>query len=151
MQSSANTVDEYIAQVPAERISVMKKLRRTILENIPNGFEECMSYGIIGYVVPHSIFPEGYHCNPKLPLPFLNIASQKNFVALYHGGLYASPELMSWFVNEYPKYCKRKLDMGKSCVRFKKLEELPYSLIGELVGKMSVAEWIKLYFTQRNR
>jgi len=104
-----------------------------------------MSYGMIGYVVPHSIYPEGYHCDTKLPLPFLSIASQKNFVAVYHMGIYADPELLNWFVGEYPKYCKRKLDMGKSCIRFKKLEEFPYQLIGELCAKMSAERWIEIY------
>ena len=100
---------------------------------------------MIGYVVPHSIYPKGYHCDPKLPLPFMNIASQKNFIAFYHMGIYGNPELMNWFVNEFPNYSKAKLDMGKSCVRFKKMNEIPFELIGELVKKMTVADWVNQY------
>jgi hypothetical protein len=100
---------------------------------------------MIGDVVPHSIYSNGYHCNPKFPLPFINIASQKNFVALYHMGIYADQTLYDWFVTEYPKHAKYKLDMGKSCIRFKKMDDIPYALIGELVEKMSVKAWIELY------
>ncbi len=145
MQSQATTVDQYLKELPEERKPVMSKLRQTILDNIPQGFEEQMSYGMMGYVIPHAIFPAGYHCKPELPLPFINVASQKNFIALYHMGIYANPDLMNWFVKEYPKHCKRKLDMGKSCIRFKKMEEIPYELIAELVKKMSVKEWIDIY------
>lgn len=145
MTSKAETVKEYIDQLPEDRKPVIKKIRSIIKKNLPKGFKEVMSYGMIGYVVPHSIYPDGYHCTPKLPLPFLNVASQKNFVAIYHSGVYADPKLMKWFVTEYPKHNKRKLDMGKSCVRFKKMDEIPYDLIGELVTKMTVDDWIKLY------
>lgn len=145
MQIKANNPEEYIAQLPEERILYFNKLRKIILENIPKGFEEQMSYGMIGYVVPKSTYPAGYHCNPTLPLPFVNIASQKNFIALYHMGIYANPALLDWFVSEYPKHCKRKLDMGKSCIRFKKAEEIPFELIATLMQKMSVQEWIDLY------
>ncbi len=145
MTIEANSPDEYISLVPEDRKSAMTKLRNAILENLPEGFQECMNYGMIGYVVPHSIFPSGYHCDPKLPLPFMNIASQKNFIAVYHMGMYAKPELLKWFTEEYPKHCKRKLDMGKSCIRFKKPEEIPFELIGELASKMSVEDWINLY------
>jgi len=145
MHIKATNPEEYIAQIPEERIPYFKKLRKTILDNIPTGFNEQMSYGMIGYVVPKSIYPAGYHCDTKLPLPFVNIASQKNFIALYHSGIYANPELLEWFVNEYPKHCKRKLDMGKSCIRFKKAEEIPFDLIAELMQKMTVKDWINLY------
>ena len=145
MQSQATTVDQYLNEIPGERKPFMNKLRQTIFDNIPQGFEEQMSYGMMGYVVPHALFPAGYHCKPELPLPFINVASQKNFIALYHMGIYANPDLMNWFVEEYPKHCKRKLDMGKSCIRFKKMEEIPYELIAELVKKMSVKEWIDIY------
>ena len=145
MQSKAISPEQYINELPKDRKEVIKKLRKTILEKIPSGFEEQMSYGMLGYVVPHSIYPDGYHCSPELPLPFMNVASQKNFVALYHLGIYANKELHDWFVGEYPKYVKTKLDMGKSCVRFKKLETIPYELIGELCTMMSVDEWITLY------
>lgn len=145
MQIKANNPGEYITQIPEDRVPYFKKLRQTILDNIPEGFEEQMSYGMIGYVVPKSTYPAGYHCTPELPLPFANIASQKNFIALYHSGIYASSELLDWFVAEYPKHCKRKLDMGKSCIRFKKAEEIPFDLIAELMQKMTVKQWINLY------
>ena len=145
MNYKADSPEAYIAQLPAERQEVISKLRKTILDHLPTGFEEQMSYGMLGYVVPHSLYPDGYHCNPKLPLPFINLASQKNFVALYHSGIYANPELYDWFVTEYPKHCKRKLDMGKSCIRFKSMTDIPYELIAELSTKMSVDDWIALY------
>ena len=145
MNIPANNPEEYISKIPEERIPYFKKLRQTILDNIPKGFEETMSYGMIGYVVPKSTYPAGYHCDTSLPLPFASIASQKNFIALYHMGIYANSEILDWFVAEYPKYCKRKLDMGKSCIRFKKLEEIPFDLIAELMQKMSMQEWIDLY------
>jgi hypothetical protein len=145
MQIPAKNPKEYISKVPEDRLTYFKKLRQTILNNIPKGFEEQMNYGMIGYVVPKKIFPAGYHCDTNLPLPFVNIASQKNFIALYHSGIYADPELHDWFVKEYPKYCKTKLDMGKSCIRFKKIEQIPYELIAQLVKKMSCKEWVKLY------
>jgi hypothetical protein len=145
MQSKAKTVDEYISELPQERKEAISKLRKVIVENLPEGFKEEMSYGMIGYVVPHSIYPKGYHCTPKLPLPFLNIASQKNFIALYHMCLYGDKTLLKWFADEYPKYSKAKLDMGKSCVRFKKPENIPYKLVGELAAKVTVNEWIAFY------
>lgn len=148
MQSSAKTIEEYLSSLPEERKLPFLKLRETILNNIPKGFTEEVSYGMLGYLVPHSIYPEGYHCNPKLPLPFINIASQKNFIALYHMGIYAKPDLLDWFVTEYPKHTKQKLDIGKSCIRFKKMDEIPFDLIAELVQKISVAEWISCYETQ---
>ena len=145
MESTDKTIEEYLNDIPKERQEAFTKLRETILENIPNGFEEQMSYSMIGYIVPHSIYPNGYHCNPNLPLPFLTIASQKNFIALYHMGIYTKPELLNWFVAEYPKYSTQKLDMGKSCIRFKKIDQIPFDLIAELVQKMSVNEWIACY------
>jgi uncharacterized protein YdhG (YjbR/CyaY superfamily) len=137
--------EEYIAQIPEERIPYFNKLRKTILENIPKGFQEEMSYGMIGYVVPKTIYPNGYHCNTDLPLPFVNIASQKNFIAFYHMGIYADNTIYDWFVAEFPKHCKRKLDMGKSCIRFKNAAEIPFDLIAELMQKITVAEWITIY------
>jgi uncharacterized protein YdhG (YjbR/CyaY superfamily) len=145
MQYKAETPEDYISQLPEVRKGPITKLRNTILKNIPKGFEETISYGMIGYVVPFSIYPDGYHCDPKLPLPFMNIASQKNFIAIYNMGIYAKKEIYDWFVSEYPKQCKRKLDMGKSCIRFKYIEEIPYELIGELASKISVSEWINYY------
>jgi len=145
MQIPAKNPEEYISKVPEDRIVYFEKLRQVILDNIPKGFKEQMSYGMIGYIVPKEIYPGGYHCDTSLPLPFVNIASQKNFIAVYHMGIYANPELLDWFVKEYPKHCKRKLDMGKSCVRFKKAEEIPFELIAELMQKMTVKNWIELY------
>ena len=145
MQIEAKNPEEYISKIPKERISYFNKLRETILNNIPKGFEEQMIYGMIGYVVPKSMYPNGYHCNTDLPLPFVNIASQKNFIALYHSGIYANKDIYDWFVAEYPKHCKRKLDMGKSCIRFKKAEEIPFELIATLMQKITPKEWIALY------
>ncbi len=139
------TVTDYIAQVPEDRIEGINTLRETILKNLPIGFEECMSYGMVGYVVPHSIYPSGYHCDPKLPLPFMAFANQKNFISFYHMGIYADTSLMDWFTTEFGKRSKAKLDMGKSCIRFKKVEGIPFDLIGELVAKTSVNDWIATY------
>lgn len=139
------TVNDYIAQVPEDRIEGINTLRETILKNLPTGFEECISYGMVGYVVPHSIYPSGYHCDPKLPLPFMAFANQKNFISFYHMGIYADPSLMDWFTTEFAKRSKAKLDMGKSCIRFKKVEGIPFDLIGELVAKTSVNDWIATY------
>ena len=140
-----SSVKDYVEGLPEDRQVVIKKLQALIKKNIPKGFEEQLSYGMIGYVVPHKIYPDGYHCDPKLPLPFLALASQKNFIALYHMGVYAKPELYDWFVAEYPKHSKSKLDMGKSCIRFKKMEDIPYDLIAELAKKMTVQDWISFY------
>ncbi len=140
-----NTPEEYIAQIPEERKAVFQQLREVISTNLPSGFEEVISYGMLGYVVPHSIYPSGYHCDSKLPLPFLTIASQKNFIAIYHMGIYADEKLLNWFVEEYPKHSNQKLDMGKSCIRFKKMEHIPMNLLADLMKKMTVDQWINLY------
>lgn len=145
MKYNANTVDEYINQLPEERKVVVSKIREIILANLPEGFVEQINYKMPGYVVPKSMYPNGYHCDTSLPLPFMNIASQKNFVALYHMGMYTNPSLLKWFTLEYPKHCKYKLDIGKSCVRFKKMNDIPYELIGELVQKMNPQQWIDMY------
>ena len=145
MKSEAKTVDQYVEELPEERKQAVEKLRRVILKNLPKGFEETMGYGMMGYVAPHSLYPDGYHCDPKQPLPFMGMASQKNFIAVYHMGIYADPKLMDWFTKAYAKQSTIKLDMGKSCLRFKKTENIPYELIGELAGKMSPKEWITLY------
>ena len=145
MQYKANTPEDYINQVPEERQNALKKLRKTIKEHLPNGFEEGIQYGMIGYYVPHSIYPDGYHCSSKEPLPFMSFASQKNSINLYHSGIYAKPQLHDWFVSEFPKHSKRKLDMGKSCIRFKKAEDIPFDLIAELCAKLTVEEWIDIY------
>jgi uncharacterized protein YdhG (YjbR/CyaY superfamily) len=145
MQSKATTPDQYISEIPDSQLKAFKQLRKTIVENLPKGYEEEMSYGMIGYVVPYSIYPKGYHVKPKVPLPLLNLAAQKNFIALYHMGIYANQSLLKWFTEEYPRHSKLKLDMGKGCIRFKNLGQIPYSLIGELVKKMEVDEWVNLY------
>jgi uncharacterized protein YdhG (YjbR/CyaY superfamily) len=145
MKIEATTPEQYIEQLPEDRKEYISKLRKVILENLPKGFAEEMSYGMIGYVVPKSVYPEGYHANPELPLPFINIASQKNHIAVYHSGIYADKNLMDWFLQEYPKHSKTKLDMGKSCLRFKKTEHIPFELIGELAGKMTVKKWVEIY------
>jgi len=145
MTSKANTVAQYISEAPNDRKVALEKLRKVILDNLPDGFQECISYGMIGYVVPHSIYPKGYHCSPELPLPFMSFASQKNSINFYHMGLYANPELYDWFVAEYPKHSAQKLDIGKSCLRIKKPENIPFELIGELVKKITVSDWIALY------
>lgn len=145
MQSKALTPSDYIAELPEDRKKVMAQLRKTIIDNLPEGFQEGIGYGMLGYAVPHSIYPKGYHCNPKEPLPFMSLASQKNFIAFYHMGIYADKALYDWFVAEYCKRCKYKLDMGKSCVRFKKMDDIPYDLIAELTQKISVQDWIALY------
>ena len=145
MQSKAATPSEYYENLPEDRKGAMNRLREIISKNLPEGFKEYIDYGMPGWSVPHSTYPAGYHCDPKIPLPFLGIASQKNFIALYHMGIYADKELHDWFVGEYPKYVKTKLDMGKSCIRFKKPENIPYELIGELARKMTPQQWIELY------
>ena len=145
MQSKAATPEEYIKNLPDDRKTAVKKLRKIILKNLPKGFTECMNYGMLGYVIPHSLYPGGYHCDPRQPVPFMNIASQKNFIAVYHMGVYADKKLLDWFTKEYAKQSKTKLDMGKSCIRFKKIDQIPYKLIGELAGKMTPKKWIAVY------
>ncbi|RKT01224.1 DUF1801 domain-containing protein [Chryseobacterium defluvii] len=145
MQIPAISVDDYISKIPEERQEIFKKLFDTIDDNLPKGFKQGVSYGMVGWDVPLETYPSGYHCTPGTPLPFMGLASQKNFIALYHMGIYSKPELLEWFVSEFPKHSKRKLDMGKSCVRFKKIDEIPLELIAELSQKMTVDEWIKCY------
>ena len=145
MTSEATTQEDYISQLPEERKKPIIKLNNLIKKHLPKGLEAGMGYGMLAYYVPKSIYPDGYHCKPFPPLPFINLASQKNFIALYHSGLYAKKELYDWFVSEYPKHSKYKLDMEKSCVRFKKIDDIPYDLIEQLLGKMSVEEWIGIY------
>jgi uncharacterized protein YdhG (YjbR/CyaY superfamily) len=145
MQYKATSPEDYMSQIPDDRKEPMKKLRQVILNNLPKGVEETMSYGMLGYVIPHSVYPEGYHCTPELPLPFMNLASQKNFIAVYSMVLYAKKDLMDWFTSEYSKQCKYKLDMGKSCIRLKRMDDIPFDLIGQLTAKVSAEDWIKLY------
>ena len=145
MAPKASTPEQYISELPAGRKEAVTQLRNTIASNIPGGFKEVMAHGMIGWVVPHELFPPGYHCNPQLPLLFVSIASQKNFISLHHMGLYGSNELSKWFVAEYAKQSPSKLDMGKACVRFKKPEHIPHKLIGELMKKISADDWIRIY------
>ena len=145
MTSTAKTPDEYFASLPEDRQAAMEKLRSVVKKNLPKGFTETMGYGMVGWVVPHSKYPAGYHCDPKQPLPFAGMASQKNSISFYHMGLYAMPDLLNWFTAEYPKHSKTKLDMGKSCIRFKKPENIPFELIGQLMKKVSPDEWIAQY------
>jgi len=145
MQSKATTPNEYMESLPEDRKAAMTRLRNVIKKNLPKGFKEAMGYGNLGWVVPHSTYPAGYHCDPRQPLPFLGIASQKNFIAVYHMGIHADPKLLKWFTTEYPKHSKTKLDMGKSCIRFKKPDQIPFDLIGELASKMTPQDWIARY------
>lgn len=138
-------ITQYLELLPVDRQEALTKLITLAESNLPNGFEAIIQYKMPSFVVPKSIYPAGYHCTPTEPLPFISFASQKNFIAIYHMGLYSLPELYEWFVNEYPKHCKTKLDMGKSCIRFKKTHEIPFDLLGELFTKMSPNQWIELY------
>lgn len=148
MTQKAKTIDEIFSSLPKERIEPFNRLHNEIVKNLPKGFEAGISYGMLGYVIPHSVYPAGYHCNPKEPLPFASIASQKNTINFYHMGIYSEPQLLEWFVSEYPKHCKQKLDMGKSCIRFKHLDDIPYKLIGALMRKISAEKWISIYETK---
>jgi hypothetical protein len=145
MQSKATTVDAYIAEVPEDRQKAMKKLRAVINKNLPKGFKEGMGYGMMGWDVPHSLYPPGYHCDPKQPLPFMGLASQKHSINLYHMGIYADPKLHKWFITEHARASPKKLDMGKSCIRYKKPEDIPFELIGELASKVTPQQWIETY------
>jgi uncharacterized protein YdhG (YjbR/CyaY superfamily) len=145
MASAATSIQAYLETIPDDKRNAVEKLCSIFRKNLPKGFEEAMCYGMIGYVVPHSIYPKGYHCKPNQALPFINIAAQKNFIAVYHMGIYANPDLLQWFVDEFPKHTSAKLDMGKSCIRFKKPETIPYELFKQLAEKMSVVDWVTCY------
>lgn len=145
MQYDVSSLNEYLESIPAERKEAIEQLIEVLKTNLPDGFALELSYGHLGFVVPHTLYPSGYHCDPKAPLPFINIASQKNFIALYHMGLYMNDEIYNWFVAEYPKHSTKKLDMGKSCIRFKKVEDIPYDLIGQLAQKITPEQWINMY------
>lgn len=145
MKAEGKTVEEILINLPEDRVEPFNKLHDVIVKNLPNGFEAAISYGGLGYVIPHSLYPAGYHCKPSEPLPFAGLASQKNSINFYHMGIYSDPKLLNWFVTEYPKHTKQKLDMGKSCIRFKKFDDIPYQLIGELMKKMSANDWINIY------
>ena len=145
MKTTGTTVEEILENIPEDRKEAFTQLHQTIVSNLPKGFEPGISYGMLGYVVPHHLYPAGYHCKPSEPLPFVSIASQKNSINFYHMGIYMNPSLLEWFVAEYQKHSAQKLDMGKSCIRFKKPEHIPYELLGQLMQKMTAAQWIALY------
>lgn len=151
MKIEANNVEEYLKNLPEERKDPINKIREILKSKLPAGFKETLNYGMIGYVVPHTIYPDGYHCDPKLPLPFVSLASQKNYIALYHSGIYANKDLSDWFIKEYKKETGKKPDMGKSCIRFKKTDKIPYKLLEELCGKITPQEWIKTYESKIKR
>jgi hypothetical protein len=141
MASNAATVEGYLKALPPDRRAAISAVRQVILANLPAGYEECMSYGMIGYVVPHSIYPAGYHCNPKLPLPLANLGSQKNHMALHLCNVYGDPAAEKWFRKAWLASGK-KLDMGKACVRFKKLEDVPLEVIGQVIARTPVKKYI---------
>lgn len=140
-----SSVQEILANIPEERKEAFNKLHQTIVDNLPKGFEPGISYGMLGYVIAHELYPAGYHCKPSEPLPFASLASQKNSINFYHMGIYLDSALMEWFVAEFPKHSSQKLDMGKSCIRFKKWDQIPFELMGQLMQKMTAAQWIALY------
>jgi len=142
MQSSARTVQEYLKELPADRRAAINAVRGAILAHLPEGYQECMSYGMIGYVVPHSIYPQGYQCNPKVPLPFVNLGSQKNHMALHLMCCYGDAKLKAWFEKAW-KDAGKKFDMGGGCVRFRKLEDVPLEVIGQLVASLPVEVYIR--------
>lgn len=151
MSTESTAPAEWLAALPADRRQIMEEIRSSINKSLPKGFEEVVSSGMLSWVVPYALYPPGYHCRPKQPLPFLSLASQKSHIALYHMGLYSSPELLEWFRSEWPTHSKKKLDMGKSCVKFKKPEDVTVELIGELASKMTPQEWIGTYEAFRPR
>lgn len=151
MQSKAATVKDYLDSLPEDRKKAITTLRKEILKNIPKGFKEEMNYGMIGYVIPHKLYPAGYHCDPTKPLPYMNVASQKNFIAVYHMGVYGDKKLLDWFTKEFKKVSDKKLDMGKACIRFKKPEDIPYKLIGELAGKITAEQWMAVMDKYRKK
>jgi hypothetical protein len=145
MKAQGTTVEDILTNLPEDRVEPFNKLHDIIVQNLPKGFEAAISYGGLGYVVPHSLYPAGYHCKPQEPLPFAGLASQKGSINFYHMGIYANPNLLDWFVAEYPKHSKQKLDMGKSCIRFKKMDDIPFELVAQLMKKVSVSDWIETY------
>ena len=148
MSAKPQSVDDYLAGVPEERREVLQAVRQTILENLSQGYEEGIQYGMIGYYVPHEIYPAGYHADPRQPVPFAGLASQKNHMAIYLMSVYADPELEGWFRAAWTNAGKR-LDMGKSCVRFKKLDAVPLDVIAETVRRVPVSEFIDQYESSR--
>ena len=140
-----STVTAYLRALEPARVEPLTQLIETIREALPAGFDERINYGMPSWVVPHKTYPDGYHVDPTLPLPFLSVASQKRHVAVYHMGIYADAKLLAWFEATYPKHCATKLDMGKSCIRFKNPAKIPYALLGQLCKKMTPKQWITRY------
>lgn len=145
MTSNAETVETYLEELEPERRELVEAIRAAIHRGLPPGFEERMIYGMIGWVVPKDTYPAGYHCDPSLPLPFINLGNQKASVNLYHMGLYVIPGLLDWFQNSWREQTSARLDMGKSCVRFKRLDNVPLSLLTELATRVTVEEWVSVY------
>lgn len=145
MHIPANSVADYLSKVPQERQEAFEKILEVLRANLPEGFEECLSYGMPSFSVPHSIYPAGYHVKPEAPLPFISVGNQKKFIGFYHMGIYAMPAVHDWFLEEYPKYSKFKLDMGKSCLRLKRMDDIPFDLLAELARKITPEEWISVY------
>lgn len=144
MQSKATSVDQYLKEIPADRRNDINAIRGVLKTHLPEGYEEIMQYGMIGYVVPHRLFPAGYHCDPKQPLCFAGLASQKNHLSLYMMPLYGDSPELTWFETEWKKSGK-KLNMGKCCIRFKKADDIPIDLIGKLVARWPVTRWTEIY------
>lgn len=144
MQSKATTVNEYLTNLPDDRRAGIEAMRQAVLGGLDKGFEEGMQYGMIGFFVPHSRYPAGYHCDSKQPLPFAGIASQKKHLTIYFMQLYMNPDELKWFESEFAKTGK-KLDMGKSCIRFKKLDDIPLDLLRRTVKRISADRYIELY------
>jgi hypothetical protein len=144
MQSKAATVNDYLAELPADRREAIQVVRAVILKNLDKTYEEGMQYGMIGYYVPHRVYPAGYHCDPKQPLPYVALASQKHYMSLYIGCVYGDNDYAKWFIAAWKKTGK-KLDMGKSCVRFKKVEDLALDVIAEAIRRTPAKKYIQFY------
>lgn len=144
MQSKAATVADYLAELPADRRAAIQTVRKIIRDNLDPAYQEAMQYGMIGYSVPHSVFPAGYHCDPKQPLPFAALASQKNHMAVYLMCGYGDPKFKTWFESAWAKVGK-KHDAGKSCIRFQKIEDLSLEVLGEAIRRVPTATFIANY------
>jgi len=151
MQSKAATVAQYLAELPADRRAAIEAVRKVILKNLDKkGYAEGMQYGMIGYFVPHSVYPPGYHCDPRQGLPFAALASQKNYMAVYLNGIYSDPATLKWFLDAWSASGKKKPDMGKCCVRFKSLEDIPLEVIGEVIKRTPAKDLIAHYESARD-
>jgi len=149
MISKAATVKDYLAELPEDRRKAIEAVRKVIRQNLPKGYQETMQYGMIGYCVPHSVYPPGYHCDPKQPLPFAGLASQKNYMSLYLFCVYADPKEVEWFTRAWTAAGK-KLDMGKGCIRFRTIEDVPLDVVGEVIARAPVEKFIATYEAARD-